>query len=130
MKIRQEASQLGIASERYRISYGQLSESAPSPAAQCARFGTGRFTLILFGRKKLLITPLIIQLQSLSLPHEYVINYPLIIDLIVTHFQNLGLQKGRNTFNVHSNLFYLKTRTNTYVSVPIHQEFVVQVHCA
>ena len=36
MKIRQEASQLGIASERYRISYGQLSESAPDPAAQCA----------------------------------------------------------------------------------------------
>ena len=45
------------------------------------------------------MTPLISQLLSLSLPHKYVINYPLIIDLIFTHFQNLGLQKGRNTFN-------------------------------
>ena len=34
MKIGQEASQLGLASERYHISYRQLSESAP--AAQCA----------------------------------------------------------------------------------------------
>ena len=36
MKIWQEASQLGLASERYRISYRQLSESAPARAAQCA----------------------------------------------------------------------------------------------
>ena len=36
MKIGQEASQLGLASERYRILYRQLSESAQATAAQCA----------------------------------------------------------------------------------------------
>ena len=47
MKLGQEASRLGLASERYRISYRQLSESAPAPAAHAVRwFGTGRITLI------------------------------------------------------------------------------------
>ena len=64
----------------------------------------GRITLIFSAEKiqsyqKLLITPLISQLQSLSqITQVHVINYSLIIDLIFTHFQNLGLQKGRNTF--------------------------------
>ena len=62
---------------------------------------------------KKIISPLISQLQSLSLPHKYVINYSLIIDLIFTHFQNLGLQKGRNTFKL---LFKLILRRFEVVS--------------
>ena len=88
MKIGQEASQLGLASERYRISYRQLSESAP--AVQCAGSARSDHSNIFSQKKiqsyqKLLITPLISQLQSLSLPHKYVINCSLIIDIIFTH---------------------------------------------
>ena len=52
MKTGQEASQLGLASERYRLSYRQLSESAPAPAP--VRHGSDHANF--FGRKKYRVT--------------------------------------------------------------------------
>ena len=99
MKIGQEASQQALP-------YIIPSAQRVGPGRAVRWFGMGRITLIFSAKKntelsKLLMTPLISQLQSLSLPHKYVINYSLIIDLIFTHFQNLGLQKGRNTFKLY-----------------------------
>ena len=77
MKIRQEASQRAlpyIVRSAERVGPGPGRALVRHESDHAKSFRPKRIQ----SYQKNLITPLIIQLQSRSLPHKYVINYPLI----------------------------------------------------